>query len=415
MPIKNSLTNKILIGMLVGIGFGLLIRFLPDSWPINRVLLVNFLSIGGNIFIALMKMLIVPIVLVSIVCGICSLDNLKQLGKLGARTFWLFILTTSIAIILAVFFADLFKIGYGMQLPEAVNYVHKVPPTISQLIISMVPSNPIQAMAEGNVLQLIVFAVLLGFAINVSGEHGRRIASFFYDLNEVIMKFVIMLMKIAPYGVFCLIAMLFAEEGAALIFGVAKYFFMVIFVLAVQTFFVYSLILRRYNLNPKIFFQKMSSVILFAFSVSSSGASIPITLETVEKSLGVSNAVSAFAVPLSINLNKNGSAIFMGVASVFIAHAYNLHLGLVSQLTLFLMTVLAAVATASVPGVAVIALVMVLNQLGLPLSGIGLIIGVDRLLDMVRTIVNVVGSAVIACAVGTAEGQLDRKVYYNLN
>jgi Na+/H+-dicarboxylate symporter len=260
-------------------------------------------------------------------------------------------------------------------------------------------------------LQVIVFSLLLGIAINIAGEAGSRVASFFVDLNAVFMKFIMMLMQLAPYGVFCLIAVLFVNQGLDLVLGVLNYFLVVLFVLLLHAVVVYGFLLHAHQLSPKVFFSKIYVMALFAFGVSSSNISIPVALDTVERKLGVGKAVSSFVVPLGVNMNKNGTAIMQAVAAIFIAHAYHIELGLAGTLLLFVMIIFSSIGTAGVPSMGIVTLVMVLKQLGLPTEGIALIIGVDRLLDMARTSVNVVGNAVVACLVAKSEKHLDYSVF----
>ncbi|EKE00935.1 MAG: hypothetical protein ACD_21C00250G0008 [uncultured bacterium] len=407
----DDLTIRIVIAMFAGAAFGLVLKFLPGSFVIGTQFINNILALGGNIFISLMKVLVVPIVFVSIVCGVCSLEKITTIGSMGFKAFKWFIITTSIAVLLAIVFAYVFQVGMNLHLTPTPGFKPESIPSLWQLIGDIVPNNPVKAMADANMLQIIVFSLLFGIAINIAGDAGRRVALFFVDLNTVLMKFIMMLMRIAPYGVFCLIAVLFVNQGFDLILGILNYFLAVLVVLCLQTGIVYSLLLRAYHLSPKIFFSKMYTVMLFAFGVSSSNASIPIALDTIERKLGVSNAVASFVVPLGININKNGTAIMQGVAAVFISHAYHLDIGLVGNFILFIMIILSSIGTAGVPGVGMVTLVMILQQLGLPAEGIALIIGVDRLLDMTRTAVNVTGNAIIACLVGRDERQLDYNVF----
>ena len=392
--------------MLVGAIVGIIIKFLPGTSFIN-----NILTLGGDIFISLMKVLVVPIVLVSIVCGVCSLQKISSVGNMGLKSFKWFIITTSIAVFIAIVVAQVFQIGVNLHLTETPGFKAESIPSFWQLISDIVPSNPIKAMVDANMLQIIVFALLLGIAINIAGEAGRRVASFFVDLNTVLMQFIMMLIRITPYGVFCLIAVLFANQGFELILGILNYFLAVLFVLFLHTAVVYSLLLYMHQLSPKIFFRKIYTMILFAFSVSSSSASIPIALNTIKNKLGVDNAVTSFVVPLGFNMNKNGTAMMQGVAAIFISHAYHIDIGLMGDCILFFMIILGSIGTAGVPGVGIVTLVMILEQLGLPTEGIALIIGVDRLLDMMRTSVNVIGNAVVTCLVGKEEEKLDYSIF----
>lgn len=406
---KSNLTLQIVIAMVLGIIFGILIRLVPSIIPI---VIDNFLNLGGSIFITLMKMLVVPIVFVSLTCGISNLGDIKKLGRLGVKSLLLFLSTTAFAILLGIIIANLFNLGFGTHLPSTSSTEQVVSPSFRQFILNIFPSNPIAAMAEGNVLQIIMFAILFGLSINLSGNYGKSIAEFLQNLNQVIMQLIHILMKFAPTGVFCLIAELFAKLGVNIILEIAGYFFTVLLVLFLHMFVTYGLLLRFVaKLNPLIFFRKMYSTFIFAFSTSSSNASIPLMLDVAENNLGVSNSVASFVIPLGVNINKNGSAIMQGVAAVFIAHAYQINLGIVGSLMVILTVTLSAIGTAGVPSVGIVALVMVLKQVGVPVEGIALIIGVDRLLDMTRTVVNVAGNSAVACIIGKSEKQIDLSIY----
>ena len=283
---------------------------------------------------------------------------------------------------------------------------------MKEVLINIFPDNPVKAMAEGNMLQIIVFALLFGLAISKAGEHGARVKQFFDDINEVIMQMVHILMDLAPYGVFCLLAALFAEIGLGVLGSLASYFFSVVAVLLIHAVLVYGGLLTLLGrLNPVLFLQKMRPVQLFAFSTSSSAATLPVTLDIVQHRLGVDKSVASFTVPLGATINMDGTAIMQGVATVFISQAYAIDIGLSGYLTVIATATLASIGTAGVPGVGLIMLAMVLQQVQLPVEGIALIIGVDRLLDMLRTAVNVTGDATVSCLVAKSENALDEEIY----
>lgn len=413
--VDHRFTVKIVIGMFAGILFGLLLKWLPLSDTIRTFIVVDVLNVGGTLFINIIKMMVVPIVLVSLVCGSSSLGDLKQFGRVGLKTVGLYLLTTALAIALALFVASLFNVGHGLALKTTAKFDPSATVSLRQVIIGLVPSNPFQALMQGKMLQIIVFSILFGVAITASGKAGKKVVDFFQAANAVMMKLVTMIMQTAPYGVFCLLGALFAKVGFGLIVELLGYFLVVLLVLALQLFGVYSLFLNVLaRLNPVTFFRKMYNAMLFAFSVSSSNASIPIVLRTVEKKLGVGNPIASFVIPLGSTINMDGTAIMQGVATVFIAHAYGIPLGLTSYLTVILMATLASIGTAGVPSVGLITLAMVLSQVGLPVQGIALIIGVDRLLDMARTAVNISGDSMIACIVGKSEREFDMAAFQDV-
>lgn len=338
------------------------------------------------------------------------------MGILATKTMGLYICTTAIAITLAMLVGMLIQPGAAVDMALNASYQVPPPPSLKETVVGMFPSNPFVAMVNENMLQVIVFAILLGVAISrTEGEAGKRIYGFFEQLNQVILKMVMMLMAIAPYGVFCLLAKLFSSLGFGAILDLAKYFFTVLFVLLLHGLGIYGAILKTLSgLSPVIFFRKMWKVMVFGFSTASSNATLPVTLRTVEKDLGVDNKVASFSVPLGATINMDGTAIMQGVATVFIAQAYNIDIGLTGYLLVILTATLASVGTAGVPGVGLVTLAMVLQSVGLPVEGIALIIGVDRLLDMVRTAVNITGDAVVSVVVGKSENLLDVARYEDM-
>ena len=295
-------------------------------------------------------------------------------------------------------------------------YEAKTPPPLTDTLVNIFPSNPFKAMAEGQMLQVIVFALLVGFALTRAGDAGERIANWFRDMEVIVMKMVGVLIELAPYGVFALLTKLFATMGFGTIVDLAAYFFTLLGVLLFHGLVVYTSLLRTLTgLSPVVLLQKMRRVWAFAFSTASSGATLPITLRTVEKRLGVSKSVAGFSVPLGATVNMDGTAIMQGVATVFIAQVYGVDLTSGQILMVVLTATLASIGTAAVPGVGLITLALVLQQAGLPVEGVALIIGVDRFLDMVRTMVNVTGDATVATIVAYQEGQLDQDIYFDPN
>ena len=415
-----SLTMKVVIAMVAAIVTGSITQQILAIEDLNEIVrqvldevLVNGLFyVVGQIFVASLKVLVVPLVFISLVCGVCQLQGHSSLGKLSAKAIGLYLLTTAIAISLALFFAEMIAPGSGINLTTDASYSPPEAMPISQVFINIFPNNPIKAMAEGNMLQVIVFAILIGLAISRSGEHGRRLAEQFNDWNEIMMTLVTLLMKLAPYGVFCLLFSLFARQGLGVVGDLAVYMITVVLVLMIHALIVYPSLLRTMaGLNPFIFLRKLRQVQLFAFSTASSSATIPVTLKTVEKRLGVKNRIASFTVPLGATINMDGTAIMQGVATAFIAQAFGLELSLTDYLTVIATATLASIGTAGVPGVGLVTLALVLQQVGLPVEGIALIIGVDRILDMIRTAVNVTGDAMVSSVVATSEGELDKDIF----
>lgn len=418
---NNNLTLKIAIGLLagfaVGVGFHYLIASSPDSGlgSFSQDYLVDgVFFVGGKIFVNLLKMMIVPLVFVSLICGVASTEEVKSLGRLGIKTFALYLITTCVAISLALLLSSLVDPGAGIHIEADVTFEAAQPPPFTQVLINIFPSNPVQAMSDGAMLQVIVFAILVGVALTHTGESGERITRLFVDLNVVVMKLVQLIMQLAPFGVFFLVAKVFADQGPDILLGLGKYVLTVIGALFLHVILTYGTIVRFIaRLNPLIFIRKMWSAIMFAFSTASSAATMPITLGIVEKKLGVKNSVASFTIPLGTTVNMDGTAIMQGVATVFIASAYGIDLTMGDFLAVIATATLASIGTAAVPSAGMITLALVLGQVGLPAEAIGLILGVDRILDMIRTAVNVTGDAAVTTAVARTENALDTEVFYS--
>lgn len=410
-----SLTTQIFLGLLVGAVIGLVLNAAQmTQMPFVSDYIINGLfHAGGEIFLRSLQMLVVPIVLVSLVCGTAGLGDIKQLGRIGGKTVALYVFTTAVAISLGLLVAFIVSPGVGFALQSSASFEAAAAPPLIDTIVNIFPKNPIQSLAQGEMLQIILFAILLGLAMTLSGKSGERILVLFQDLNEVVMKIVTMVIRVSPLGVFCLIAKVFSEQGFDAIMPLAKYFFTILFVLLIHLGVTYPVLLKVLGkLSPIIFIKKFNEVMFFAFSTASSNATIPVSLEAVEKRLGVKNSVASFTIPLGATINMDGTAIMQGVATVFVSQAYGIELGFSQYMTVILTATLASIGTAGVPGVGLIMLAMVFQQVGLPLEGIGIIMAVDRLLDMVRTAVNVAGDATVACIVAKTENELDESIYY---
>ncbi len=424
----SNLTTRIVIGMAAGIITGALLQMLMSGSgdfiiplylfdiSLKTLLVDGVFEVIGKIFVASLQMLVVPLVFVSLICGTCSLKDTSKLGRIGGKAIFLYLITTAIAISFAMTLALLISPGDGVNMVADTSFESREAPSLAQVLIQMFPSNPFAAFAQGNMLQVIVFALLFGIAISLSGKQGERIASLFEDMSVVVMRLVTILMNIAPYGVFCLLASLFSEVSLETFGNLIKYFLVVFVALVVHATITYPVLLKVITgLNPLIFLRKMRNAAIFAFSTSSSNATLPITMETVTKKMGVKNSIASFTVPLGATINMDGTAIMQGVATVFIAQVFNVDLSITDFLMVILTATLASIGTAGVPGVGLIMLAMVLEQVGLPVEGIALIIGVDRLLDMTRTAVNVTGDSMVTLIVGKSEKQFDETVFNDLN
>jgi len=412
---KMSLTTKVMIGMGLGALVGLIINYSGlnvEGSLVNEYLVKGLFHIIGTMFITALKMLVVPLVFFSLISGVLGIGNINTLGKVGMKSFALYMLTTAIAITVAITIAGFSGIGSGANLHTDASFVAQEAPKFSSILINIVPSNVVEAMASGNMLQLIFFSIILGIAILMVGKKAEPIAKTVEIINEAMMNMVNIIMEVAPYAVFALLAKAISNLGLNLLIDLAGYVLVLIAILLIHLFVTLMGILKIFTgLSPMVFMKKMRNTQVFGFSTSSSNATIPVTLKTVTDKLGVNNSVASFTVPFGATINMDGTAIMQGVATVFIANAYGVDLGIMGYLTVILMSVLASIGTAGVPGVGLIMLSMVFTQVGLPIEGIGLILGVDRILDMIRTAVNVSGDAAVSIIVAKSENKFDIDIY----
>jgi Na+/H+-dicarboxylate symporter len=412
---EMTLTTKVLLGMGLGIVVGLIINSLGlnTEGSFIQVYIVNGLfHITGAMFVTALKMLVVPLVFFSLITGVLGIGNINKLGKVGIKAFGLYLLTTAVAIVIA----GSSGIGEGANLITGASFSAQEAPPLSSVLINIIPSNVVDAMATGNMLQLIFFSILLGISILMVGKKAKLVVAGIEIMNEVMMNMVNIIMAVAPYAVFALIAKAISNLGFDLLMDLAGYVLVLVGILMIHLFVTLMAVLKVFSgLSPLKFMKKMRDTQVFAFSTSSSNATIHVTLKTVTDRLGVNNSVASFTVPFGATINMDGTAIMQGVATVFIANVYGIDLGIVGYLTVILMSVLASIGTAGVPGVGLIMLSMVFTQVGLPVEGIGLILGVDRILDMVRTAVNVSGDAVVSTIVAKSEGQFNQEIFDDPN
>ncbi len=413
---KMPITTKILIAMCLGLLLGSLInQFASQIDWVQNWLVDGVFYVIGKMFVNALKMLVVPLVTFSLICGVCGIGDISTLGRVGIKAFGLYLLTTGLAISLALTVAILISPGEGFDNAIAASsFTPKPAPPLTEVLINIVPGNPVQAFAEGNMLQIIFFVILFAIAMLMAGEKGKQLADLADKLNEVMMKVVTLVMDFAPIGVFFLMAKTFSEQGIGLIMPMIGYFSVVVLCLLLHGLGTFSLLVHFLaRLNPLMFFKKIRPAQIFAFSTASSNATIPVTLQAVEQRMGVNNATASFTVPLGATINMDGTAIMQGVATVFIANVYGIELGISDYVTVVGMSILASIGTAGVPGVGLIMLAMVFNQVGLPVEGIGLILGVDRILDMIRTVVNITGDATVTCIVARSENEIDDDIFNN--
>lgn len=411
-----SLTLKIILGMISGFIIGSLINFLSldDNYFVKTYFIDGIFNIIGSIFIASLKLMVVPLVFFSLSTGVASFDKDKKLSLIAFKTISLYLFTTALAISVGLLVAIIFSPGSGLDLATMTQFKAPDAPDLKSVIINIFPTNPIQAMAEGQMLQIIVFSIFFGIALRLIKKENNKLFEIMDSITNVIMKMVFILINFAPIGVFCLITSLFSIQGFNVIGNLAEYFFLVVSVLLIHGFIVYPSLLYIFTrINPFWFYSNLRPLMVFAFSTSSSNATMPVTLKTVTQDIGVDPKIASFTIPLGATVNMDGTAIMQGVATVFIANAYNIDLTTIDYLMVILTATLASIGTAGVPGVGLIMLAMVLSQVGLPTEGIALILGVDRILDMLRTVVNVTGDSTVSTIVASSEKALDKNKYKN--
>ena len=413
MKKKLTLTTKILLGLLLGFLFGLALNNIQDGFIKNTVLLDGVFKILGNGFTSAIKMMVVPLVFVSLVCGTSSMGDVKRLGRIGGKTMIFYLGTTAIAIIISLALGNLLKPGTGLDMSSMVTGEVTIgeSKSVVDIILGIIPSNPVQSLAEGEMLQIIFFAMLLGVAMSILGKKADPVRVIFESANEICMKMVSIIMMAAPYGVFALVSTTFATVGTDAVFALLKYIVIVLLGLLIHVIFVYGGLFKLFTRQKiKPFLSKFSRVAAITFSTASSNASVPASLEIMDE-LGVSKGVRSFTIPMGATINMDGTAIMQGIAALFIAQIYNIELGMNDMMTIVLTATLASIGTAGVPGVGMIMLSMVLQSVGLPLEGIGLIMGVERIIDMFRTTVNVMGDNICTLIIANSEKELELEKY----
>ena len=413
MKKKLSLTTKILLGLFLGFIFGLILKQVPNGFIKNTILLDGVLKVLGNGFTSAIKMMVVPLVFVSLVCGTSSMGDVKRLGRIGGKTMIFYLGTTAIAVIVSLVLGSTLKPGVGLDMSSVVSGEVAIgeSKSVVDIILDIIPSNPIASLANGEMLQVIFFAMLLGVAMSILGKKADPVRVVFESANEICMKMVNIIMLFAPYGVFALVSNTFATVGTDAIFALLKYVSIVLLGLLIHVTIVYGGMFKLFTKQKiKPFISKFSRVAAITFSTASSNASVPASLEIMEE-LGVSKSVRSFTIPMGATINMDGTAIMQGIAALFIAQIYNIDLGMNDMMTIVLTATLASIGTAGVPGVGMIMLSMVLQSVGLPLEGIGLIMGVERIIDMFRTTVNVMGDNICTLIIANSEKELELNKY----
>ena len=414
---KIGLTTKIFIALLLGAVFGIVLCYLiPDSKVKNDVIVEGILYVIGQGFIRLMKMLVVPLVFCSLVCGSMAIGDTKKLGNVGGKTLAFYLVTTAVAVAVALGIGTLLRPGIGLDMSKiqvnASDIETMESASLAQTILNIIPDNPFKALANGEMLQVIVFALFVGIILAKLGERVEVVSNFFAQFNDIMMEMTNMVMMAAPIGVYCLIARTFSNIGFSGFIPMAKYMLCVLGALAIHCLGSYSALMAIFTrLNPYKFIRKYFPVMSFAFSTATSNATIPLAIETLDEKIGVSKKISSFTIPLGATINMDGTAIMQGVAVCFAAQAFGIALTPTDYLTVIATATLASIGTAGVPSVGLITLSMVFASVGLPVEAIAMIMGIDRILDMARTMVNITGDAMCTVIVANQDGALNRDVF----
>ncbi len=408
-----SFTKKVLFSMVTGILIGIVINsfFLP-SYFIESILINQVLHTISSLFLILLKMIVLPLIFVSIISGIISINDVNTLGRLGIKTLTLYVFTTMLAITLALFVSSF--IDYNIETISLNNGIQNISPMNqnSNFILNIFPDNFFSALVDGNVIQVLSFAIFIGISASYVKNEIPEFVSLINNLNKIFNKMVMIIISFTPIAVFSLLAKTFSTEGMDVFIPLIKYFSVVVLVLLLHFAFTYSLILKAFSsLSIQKFYSKLRALIIFTFSTSSSNASIPFTLNTVVNKYGVNKSFASFSIPLGATINMDGTAIMQGCATYFLAAYYGIDLVFSDFVLIILTATVASIGTAGIPSAGIIMLSLILTELGIPLEGITLLLGVDRLLDMMRTSVNVSGDTCISCVVAQSEKLIDIKKY----
>lgn len=403
---EQDLWKQIFIALVAGLILGVVLNQTGNSSIAAQIKPI------GDLFIRGIKMLIVPLVFVSLVTGVASLKDGATLGRLSVKAIGLYLVTTAFAISIGLGLATFFNPGLGVDLGAATAAEAQVAPSVVSTILELVPTNPIEAFATANVLQIIVFAILLGIAIVKVGETASPVKQFFESTAEVMYRLTSIIISFAPYGVFALMTWVAGTYGFEILAPLAKVIGLIYFGCALHAILVYGGMVKLLSgLNPVRYFQGSIEPIMVAFTSTSSSGTLPVTMMAAERNLGVPRRISSFVLPMGATVNMDGTALYQGVCAIFIAQAYGIDLSMGQYLTIVLTATLASIGTAGVPGAGLIMLSLVLTSVGLPLEGVAIIAGIDRILDMARTALNVAGDCAVSCTVAQSEGALDRGAY----
>lgn len=402
---KMQLTTKIFIGLALGVLAGILLQG-------NPAIADKFIKPFGTLFLNLIKLVIVPLVFFSLVVGTCSMDDVRKLGRIGGKTMAYYLFTTAFAVTIGLILANITNVGGGFSIPVDAKVEIAAAPSVIDTLLNIIPANPLKALVDGNMLQVIAFAIIIGIGIIGIGEKGKILQQVSDAGAEVMYKIIAVIMEYAPIGVFALMTPVVAHNGPAVLLPLLKLIIVVYAACALHAVFTYSTTVWAFaKVSPLQFFKGISPAMIFAYTTASSSATLPINMKCTEENLGVPKSICSFTLPLGATVNMDGTAIYQGVCAFFIAQIYGIDLPITAQLTIILTATLASIGTAGVPGAGMIMLGMVLQSVGLPIEGIAIIAGVDRILDMMRTMINITGDSACSVIVAATEGELDRSVY----
>ena len=394
--------------MILGIITGVFLNIFSYDTSLSNFIVINFFNIVSDLFISALKLVIIPLIFFSIVCGIISLSDDTSLSRLGIKTLSLYLFTTIIAISLGLLFSSF--IDYEPILLS--NLETNVSIDNIKTESNIFPTNIFQSLSDGNIIHLLIFSVLIGIAASKVKDNAKTFINYFHEFNTVINELVKIIISFTPIAVYCILSKTFATQGLDTLTPLIGYFLTVAFVLLIHFFITFSLLLKTFtNLNPKKFFINIKEVIVFTFSTSSSSASIPFTLKAATEKCGINKSISSFTIPLGATINMDGTAIMQGCATFFLASLYGIDLGMSEILTIVVTATIASIGTAGIPSAGIIMLTVIFTQIGIPLEGITLLLGVDRLLDMMRTSINVSGDLCISCIVASSENRIDETIY----
>lgn len=402
MKKKLKLWQKVIIGMILGILFGV---FGKDY--------AQYLQPVGEVFLNMIKMVVVPLILFSILNGITNVSDASTFGRLGTRAFLIYMFTTAFAVTIGLAFANIFEPGLGLTIDLTTAPEHQESKTLKDLFINIIPSNPIKAMAEGRTLQIVVFAFFTGFALILIGDKGREVKNFITSCTHLVFKMIQLVIQLTPYGVFAIMSWVVADYGIEVMLHLGNFILVVLGALFIQYILFGVMLLVIARVNPLPFYSKMITTQALALATSSSKATLPTAISELRNKVGVSKGSASFILPLGAAVNMDATAIYLGICAVFFAQIFGIHLDFSHYIILILTATIGSIGAAGFPGGSMVMMGMVLSSVGLPLEGIGVILGVDRLLEMVRTMINITGDCTVTLIVDKMEGTFNKKIYYS--